>query len=64
MLRSILTLINSKYKIAGGEALSNFFEFNVYKQNKCVTFIQPDVTHSGGYDVCKKIIKNSCKNGL
>ncbi len=50
--------LNTKYKIAGGEALSNFFEFNVYKQNKCVTFIQPDVTHSGGYDVCKKIIKN------
>ena len=49
--------LNSKYPIAGGEALNNLFDFNVYKEFNCVDVIQPDVTNVGGYEVLKNIVE-------
>lgn len=49
--------LNSKYPIAGGEALNNLFDFNIYKEFNCVDFIQPDVTNVGGYEVLKNIVE-------
>ena len=44
-------------KVAGGEALNQMFEFEIYKKQGVVNVIQPDVTNSGGITDCKKIVK-------
>lgn len=49
--------INSNINIAGGEALNQILEFNMYKDKAAVDIIQPDVTNSGGITDCKKIVK-------
>lgn len=46
----------SEIPIAAGEALNGQFEFKQYLENDCVDIIQPDVTHSGGFDECKAIV--------
>jgi len=47
--------LNSKIKIAGGEALNSKFEFEQYSKMNAVDYIQPDVTNSGGFDECLDI---------
>ena len=49
--------LNSKIQIAGGEALNSRFEFEQYSKMGAVDYIQPDVTHSGGFDECAVICK-------
>lgn len=45
----------SPIDIAGGEALNNIFEFEQYADLQAVNIIQPDVTHTGGFDECLNI---------
>jgi len=52
-----LSELNSLFPVAGGESLSGKHEFDIYFEKKCVSYIQPDVTHSGGFDVCLDIAK-------
>ena len=47
--------LNLLFPIAGGEALSGIAEFDHYLEKNCVSYIQPDVSHSGGLDVCMKV---------
>ncbi len=47
----------SEIQIAGGEALNSRFEFEQYLKMDAVDYIQPDVTHSGGFDECADICK-------
>ena len=42
----------SNISIAGGEALNQMLEFNLYKDIHAVDIIQPDVTNSGGTRDC------------
>lgn len=46
----------SNTKIAGGEALNQLLEFNLYKDLTAVNIIQPDVTNSGGIRDCIEIV--------
>jgi L-alanine-DL-glutamate epimerase-like enolase superfamily enzyme len=48
--------MNSKISIAGGEALNQSLEFDLYKATAAVDIIQPDVTNSGGISDCKTIV--------
>ena len=47
----------SNTTIAGGEALNQLLEFELYKSKKSVDIIQPDVTNSGGIKDCSYIVK-------
>jgi|TARA_R110000822_G_scaffold114199_2_gene245670 L-alanine-DL-glutamate epimerase-like enolase superfamily enzyme len=47
---------NSNIPIAGGEALNQMLEFDLYKDMKAVDIIQPDVTNSGGIKECIAIV--------
>ena len=47
---------NSNIPIAGGEALNQMLEFDLYKDMKAVDIIQPDVTNSGGIKECTEIV--------
>ena len=46
----------SNVPIAGGEALNQMLEFDLYKDMKAVDIIQPDVTNSGGIKECAEIV--------
>jgi len=46
----------SNINIAGGEALNQLLEFDLYKKEKAVDIIQPDVTNSGGIKDCIEIV--------
>tara|TARA_R110000737_G_scaffold351923_1_gene395759 strand:- start:2388 stop:3461 length:1074 start_codon:yes stop_codon:yes gene_type:complete len=46
----------SNISIAGGEALNQLLEFNLYKDVHAVDIIQPDVTNSGGIRDCAAIV--------
>mgnify|MGYP003630711230 FL=1 len=46
----------SNISIAGGEALNQMLEFNLYKDSHAVDIIQPDVTNSGGIKDCAAIV--------
>ena len=54
----------SQLNIAGGEALSNKFEFSQYKKHNAVNIIQPDVTHAGGFNECMDICKGFNKTAM
>tara|TARA_S200002703_G_scaffold92235_1_gene79718 strand:- start:2510 stop:3583 length:1074 start_codon:yes stop_codon:yes gene_type:complete len=47
---------DSNIPIAGGEALNQMLEFDLYKDAKAVDIIQPDVTNSGGIKECAEIV--------
>lgn len=47
----------SPINIAAGEALASRAELESYVLNKCVTILQPDVTHSGGITATSRAIK-------
>ena len=47
---------SSNVPIAGGEALNQMLEFDLYKDMKAVDIIQPDVTNSGGIKDCAEIV--------
>jgi len=42
--------------IAGGEALNQMLEFDLYNNTQAVDIIQPDVTNSGGIKECAEIV--------
>lgn len=46
----------SNLKIAGGEALNQLLEFDLYFKHKAVDLIQPDVTNSGGIKDCLYVV--------
>ena len=46
----------SNISIAGGEALNQMLEFDLYKEVDAVDIIQPDVTNSGGIKECAEIV--------
>jgi L-alanine-DL-glutamate epimerase-like enolase superfamily enzyme len=46
----------SNIPIAGGEALNQMLEFDLYYDKKAVDIIQPDVTNSGGISECIDIV--------
>lgn len=50
--------LNSKssIQIAGGEALNQLLEFDLYYRTRAVDIIQPDVTNSGGVQDCLYVI--------
>lgn len=47
---------DSNVLIAGGEALNQMLEFDLYKDTQAVDIIQPDVTNSGGIKECAEIV--------
>ena len=53
---------NSNIPIAGGEALNQMLEFDLYKDMQAVDIIQPDVTNSGGIKECAEIVNNFGNN--
>ena len=52
----------SNTPIAGGEALNQMLEFNLYKDTHAVDIIQPDVTNSGGIRACAAIVNTFGKH--
>jgi len=48
--------LDSNINIAGGEALNQLLEFDLYYNEKAVNIIQPDVTNIGGIKDCLYII--------
>ena len=53
---------SSNVAIAGGEALNQMLEFDLYKDMKAVDIIQPDVTNSGGIKECIEIVSKFGNN--
>jgi len=47
---------NTKVPLAMGESFTGLNEFLAYISGNCIDFIQPDVTHCGGFSNAKKII--------
>ena len=54
----------SNIPIAGGEALNQMLEFNLYKDVNAVDIIQPDVTNSGGIRNCIDIVNMFGKDNV
>ena len=54
--------LDSNVKIAGGEALNQLFEFDLYRS--AVDIIQPDVTNSGGIKDCSYIVNKFGKENV
>ena len=54
----------SPIDIAAGEALASKAELESYVLNKCVTILQPDVTHSGGITATARAIKFAKKYNI
>ena len=59
-----MSYLNTRFPVAGGEALSGLKEFDEYKRNNAVTFAQPDATHCGGITNCLKIVSRFPRTAL
>lgn len=54
----------SAIPLATGEALTGFFEFSEFIKARAVDFIQPDVTHCGGFGIAQEVIRMAAKNEI